>query len=390
MSPPSQAELADCIVELLYPNSANRLPEICARLGLAPGDRDEAMNSKRAYVRKRIAGFDGAKLRELGREIDRGQPDLRLSEMVAKLDEASEPELGLIARRRIVGLFDMEGYSLSGDLRLSEFLEPIWPVSKMRGPADFPGTEVSLKGRIERHAEINADWSHADVLKQVGAIEGSRLRFCRMLEAAVHPLTRDDDEDRARLVFDINEHLELDGWSLQVVGRTSGLPVYAVRRIALGDPHAADVAISEGLAAFDEESVHAEWQRALGRRASDPRGAITAARTLLETVCKHVLDDAGVAYREKDDLPQLYKATAKVLRLAPSQHTEEVFRQILGGCTAVVEGLGSLRNRLSDAHGQGRKPTRPSARHAQLAVNLAGAMAIYLVSTWTEKAKGVP
>ncbi len=389
MSLPSQAELADYIVEALYPNSANRLPEICAKLGLATGDREEAMNSKRSYVRKRIVGLDMAKLRELGREIDRGQPDLRLSEMVAKLDEASEPELGLIARRRIVALFD-GGYSLSGDLRLSEFLEPIWPVSKMQGPADFPGTEVSLKGRIERHAEINADWSHADVLKQVGAIEGSRFRFCRMLEAAVHPLTRDDDEERARLVFDVDEHLTLDGWSLQLAGRTSGLPVYAVHRIATGDPHAADVAISEGLAAFDEESVHAEWQRALGRRAGDPRGAITAARTLLETVCKHILDDAGVSYQEKDDLPQLYRATAKVLRLAPSQHTEEVFRQILGGCTAVVEGLGSLRNRLSDAHGQGRKPARPSARHAQLAVNLAGAMAIYLVSTWTEKAKGVP
>ncbi len=244
--------------------------------------------------------------------------------------------------------------------------------------------------QIEIHAERNADWSHADVLRQIGAIESSRLRFCRMLEAAVHPLTRDDDEERARLVFDINEHLELDGWSLQLAGSTSGLPVYAVHRIATGESHAADVAISEGLAAFDEESVHAEWQRALGRRAGDPRGAITAARTLLETVCKHILDDAGVPYQEKDDLPQLYRATAKALRLAPSQHTEEVFRQILGGCTAVVEGLGSLRNRLSDAHGQGRKPARPSARHAQLAVNLAGAMAIYLVSTWTEKAKGVP
>ena len=63
-----------------------------------------------------------------------------------------------------------------------------------------------------------------------------------------------------------------------------------------------------------------------------------------------------------------------------SQHTEKVFRQVLGGCTAVVEGLGSLRNKLGDAHGKGRLPVKPAPRHAELAVNLAGAMATFLVA----------
>ena len=65
-----------------------------------------------------------------------------------------------------------------------------------------------------------------------------------------------------------------------------------------------------------------------------------------------------------------------------------MFRQILGGVTAVVEGLGALRNRLSDAHGKGPKPARPSDRHAQLAVNLAGALATFLIETWLEKNLG--
>jgi hypothetical protein len=124
------------------------------------------------------------------------------------------------------------------------------------------------------------------------------------------------------------------------------------------------------------------WLKALERRAEDPEGAITTARTLLETVCKHILDDGGVPYKDDSDLPGLYKMTAKQLNLAPSQHSEEVFRQILGGCTSVVEGLGALRNRLSDAHGKGRLPVRPAARHAELAVNLAGTMATFLVATW--------
>lgn len=136
------------------------------------------------------------------------------------------------------------------------------------------------------------------------------------------------------------------------------------------------------LAGFNAEAVASVWQKALERRENDPDGAITAARTLLETVCKHILDAADEEYDDAADLPRLYKQVAKLLNLAPSTHTEEVFRQILGGCTSVVEGLGAVRNKISDAHGRGAKGARPSPRHAHLAVNLAGAMATFLVETW--------
>lgn len=149
-----------------------------------------------------------------------------------------------------------------------------------------------------------------------------------------------------------------------------------------------DAVTSDLLQKFDPDGVKAVWQKALDRRHTDAEGAITSARTLLETVCKHILDRTGASYNDKDDLPALYKATANKLNIAPSQHTEEVFRQILGGVTAVVEGLGALRNRLSDAHGKGPKPARPSDRHAQLAVNLAGALATFLIETWLEKNLG--
>jgi hypothetical protein len=141
------------------------------------------------------------------------------------------------------------------------------------------------------------------------------------------------------------------------------------------------------LSRLSAEAVQAVWQRALERRVSDPEGAITSARALLETVCKHILDDFSVAYDESADLPKLYRLTSDALNIAPSQHTEQVFKQILGGCTSVVEGLGALRNRLGDAHGGGRSRVKPAPRHAQLAVNLAGSMTSFLVATW-EARKG--
>lgn len=150
-------------------------------------------------------------------------------------------------------------------------------------------------------------------------------------------------------------------------------------------PSPVDSTATPILETIDSEYIRRAWTKALERRATDPDGAITAARTLLESVCKHVLDDFGEPYDDKADLPQLYGATAKRLNLAPSQHAEADFKRILGGCFSVIEGLGGLRNRLSDAHGQGKKNFRAAPRHAELAVNLAGAMAAFIFATAKER-----
>lgn len=148
-----------------------------------------------------------------------------------------------------------------------------------------------------------------------------------------------------------------------------------------------DSTISARIQATSLDSVQEAWHKALERRANDAEGAITAARTLLESVCKHVLDSAGEPYGETADLPKLYALTAKQLNLSPSQHTEQLFKQTLGGCQTVVEGLGAMRNRHSDAHGKGAGGTKPAPRHAELAVNLAGAMATFLLQTWDARKK---
>jgi len=151
------------------------------------------------------------------------------------------------------------------------------------------------------------------------------------------------------------------------------------------DSAPSDKAITESLGIIDPPYVQAAWAKAIERRSSDPEGAITSARTLIESVCKHILDESKTQYEDDAELPKLYKHTAEVLNLAPSQHTDKVFRQILGSCTSIVEGLGSLRNRLSDAHGKGKIASKPASRHAELAVNLSGALAMYLLATWETK-----
>ena len=144
--------------------------------------------------------------------------------------------------------------------------------------------------------------------------------------------------------------------------------------------------IDDVLSKFDSDGIHFAWQKALERKAQDPEGAITISRTILESVCKHILYAKNIEFNETNiEISELYRLTAKELNLSPDQHSEKVFKQILGGCSGVVGGLGRLRNKIGDAHGQGAKPVKPAPRHAELAVNLAGSMALFLVSTWQDR-----
>jgi hypothetical protein len=86
------------------------------------------------------------------------------------------------------------------------------------------------------------------------------------------------------------------------------------------------------------------------------------AHTLLESACKHILDDARIDYPDDADLPKLLSMSAENLNLAPHQHQEKLFKAILGNCQSIVNSLGALRNKIGDAHGSGRRPVKPRAR----------------------------
>jgi hypothetical protein len=141
--------------------------------------------------------------------------------------------------------------------------------------------------------------------------------------------------------------------------------------------------IDEVLSKFDSDGIHFAWQKALERKVRDPEGAITISRSILESVCKHILHAKNIDFNETNiELSELYKLTAKELNLSPDQHSEKTFKQILGGCSGIVNGLGSLRNKHGDAHGSSPRAVKPKPRHAELAVNLAGTMALFLISTF--------
>ena len=133
---------------------------------------------------------------------------------------------------------------------------------------------------------------------------------------------------------------------------------------------------------FSTKSVAIVWERANDRLGNEPDAAITSARSLIESVCKHILEEVG---EESNDHDNIYRQTSRLLDLAPDQQSEEQFRQLAGACNAIVGSLNSIRNNFADAHGRGELETPPSLRHAELAVNVAGSLALFLVRTRLEQ-----
>lgn len=369
------ADLRQELASAIADEKSYNVPAFCVRLGLPPGEVEEAHRSKFRYAHQRLISEPAATVLKAAREFLSERSHYALSEVVTKIDELAGAQVTPLTRRRLVALFDEA--PLSTELDSLDLLRKVWPLAAM--PAGTGYGSGSMEDRLFQHAVRNDDMSNREILEAVGVLTCSRARLFAYLEAVTGPEAQ-TPERQFGLAGKIDALLVHDGYRLAVAGKMSGSPVYAVRAAPKGSP--ADAAIADSLTKFDPDEIGARWQAAMESREASPGRAITLARTLLEDVCKWIIVEAGETYKESDDLPVLYRQLAKLLRLAPDDHTEQVFKQILGACQSVVESLGALRNKLGDAHSLGPLRARPSPRHAALAVTLSGGMATFLVETW--------
>jgi hypothetical protein len=127
------------------------------------------------------------------------------------------------------------------------------------------------------------------------------------------------------------------------------------------------------------ERLYRSWDKALRRLGDDPDGAVTAARSFLESVCKHALDTLGVSYGSNLDLMQQFRLVAGELKLTATGETGRIERQFYSGTNQIIQSLAELRNQTGDAHGKGHQGVKASLAQAELAVNLSGATGIFLL-----------
>ncbi|TYB89573.1 abortive infection family protein [Oceaniovalibus sp. ACAM 378] len=354
------------------------VPAICVRIGLSEGSEEEAFQSKHKYAQKRIAAQSADELLKSARLLHAEQGGYALGEVLAKLDDLKGRPITKLTRRRLIKLFD--GQPLATEVEQMDFIRSVWPIEDM--PVGNGIQYDNLESFLVQHTLRNDDLTQQELMEYLGLLECSTSRLFRFLEA-VTSAEYQAVKRQSELAKAIDQLLRHDGYALVKSGTISGSPLFKVRHIPDGSP--SDNEISIAIKNFETSQVSPRWQAALESRSSNPERSITLARTLLEDVCKWILHEAGDGWDEADDLPALYKKTAKVLNLAPDDHTEQIFKQILGSCQSVVSALGALRNKLGDAHSIGPKRVRPAARHAELAVNLAGTMSTFLIATWANK-----
>ena len=181
----------------------------------------------------------------------------------------------------------------------------------------------------------------------------------------------------------LNSYLVHVGYKLQQQGSAS-------RLVKRGTSAPVITALSTALATIDFDTVQRDLDRALASAETDPEDAVTAACSVIESVCRSVLGELELHFLTQLDIQGLYKAVREPLGLSPAK--EDVppgiagdVRAILGGLNSAVQGIGTLRTHAGDAHGRERGFRRLDARIARLAIHTAGGIALFIIETWQKK-----
>ena len=135
------------------------------------------------------------------------------------------------------------------------------------------------------------------------------------------------------------------------------------------------------------DTVQRDIARALLSLANDPEDALTAACSMIESVCRSILIELGIPLPDKKDIDGLMRAVQASLDLSPGQRgipvqIEQDVRQIRSGLTSVAKGVGALRTHGGDAHGREAGYPSLDAPTARFAINAAASLALFLIETW--------
>jgi hypothetical protein len=172
----------------------------------------------------------------------------------------------------------------------------------------------------------------------------------------------------------VNDNLRHDGYELV----RDGLALRVRSLDAVKVKLEADTLLNDKLTQFSIDENIRKCESKLADQ--DYSGAITNARSLIEAVLIGIEKDLDLAAGGYDgDLTRLYKRVQKLLHLEPDRKdVADSLRQVLSGLTSIVNGLATMRNKMSDAHAASYRPRK---HHAKLAVYAAITLADFLFET---------
>ncbi len=237
------------------------------------------------------------------------------------------------------------------------------------------GLEIYIGSRVP---------SVRDLLVEVNQQPSGHAKIIEVVEAVADPRDFLDEHDKLGAVVEhLNKRLQYDGYQLREIGGRYNV-------LSVGPNVIAAAALKKAVEKLDLESVERDFDQALTQAESNPEGAITAACSTIESVCKCLLDEMDLPYPAKQDIRGLVTEVGKHLNLSPGRkdlpaELEQDIRQILGGLSSVTGGIGALRTHVGDAHGRGKLRVAADARIARLAIHSASTVSLFFIETWQRK-----
>ena len=143
---------------------------------------------------------------------------------------------------------------------------------------------------------------------------------------------------------------------------------------------------------FSSEYLSRQIDLMVKMQVSDPTNAIGMAKELIESCCKTILDEKGIAYTKNDDVPQLADKTMDALNLLPAnvQPTDrgaDAIKAVLGNLRAIPTKLAEIRNPFGSGHGKSASFKGLEVRHAKLAVGSSITFVDFVWSTYEASKK---
>jgi hypothetical protein len=297
-----------------------------------------------------------------------------------------------VTRRNIFDELSVAGISWHGRLSEIEFLSRLYNLNKLPS-TDFRSHVSDAEADIYQHRVMNSDWGHDWVYadSRFDLMKGPDETFLRFLCEMLHPVVRLDEDECENLLSIFNIHLNKDGWEIAITGYISSKPVFSARRLFLKMDHSINT-LKDAVTGLSVEYISQQITRMQSSIESDPELAIGTAKELVETCCKTILSEKGIAYDSDADLPKLMRLTQEILNLLPENIDDAVkgvhaVKRVLGSFANMTQGMAELRGLYGTGHGKGGKSTAIEPRHAKLAVGAATTLAIFLFETYY-KAKG--
>ncbi|MGD0107967.1 MAG: hypothetical protein ABSC06_28610 [Rhodopila sp.] len=190
---------------------------------------DEGL-TKRQRIELALKNFTQEDLARLALKFVDHRGGIALNEAAREVLEASDPPLTRITRRDVARVF---GDNLAGERGTVEMVERHFALSTPLGLMFGIGGR-NLRDQIGQHMDRNpGDWSVEFLFGEIGAFDCSIARFGALLEEAVHPLSRSEDE-QLRTVVALNKVLARDGYELAQESESSGHPIFTFRRLVRG------------------------------------------------------------------------------------------------------------------------------------------------------------